>query len=135
MLYEVITNHADDTGTLPVVTNFSALPGRGVTGAVDGVGYTLGNHRLIHELGVCSDELEARIVITSYSIHYTKLYDELGAGTAIPSVRIFSHGQHCPVIRVNPTEWQVPFDNGVGLPVGALIGISEIGKLLDIQGD
>lgn len=60
---------------------------------------------------------------------------ELGAGTAIPSVRIFSHGQHCPVIRVNPTEWQVPFDNGVGLPVGALIGISEIGKLLDIQGD
>ena len=46
---------------LPAVTGFSALPGRGVAGTVDGVGYTLGNHRLIHELGVCSTELEARI--------------------------------------------------------------------------
>lgn len=48
-------------GALPAVADFSALPGRGVTGTVDGVSYTLGNHRLIHELGVCSDALEAQI--------------------------------------------------------------------------
>ncbi len=46
---------------LPEVTEFSALPGRGVRGTVDGVNYQFGNHRLIHELGVCSADLEARL--------------------------------------------------------------------------
>ncbi|WP_413738393.1 heavy metal translocating P-type ATPase [Sodalis sp. RH21] len=46
---------------LPEVTEFSALPGRGVRGTVDGVKYQFGNHRLIHELGVCSADLEARL--------------------------------------------------------------------------
>ena len=55
---------------------------------------------------------------------------ELGAGTAIPSVRIFSHSQECPVIRINPTDWQVPLDYGVGLPVGALAGITGIWNAL-----
>ena len=57
----LVAGQSDDAGTLPAVTGFSALPGRGVAGSVDGVSYTLGNHRLIHELGVCSTELEARI--------------------------------------------------------------------------
>ncbi|GAB3245120.1 heavy metal translocating P-type ATPase [Chitinimonas naiadis] len=43
------------------VGDFAALPGRGVRGVVGGVPYQLGNHRLIHELGVCSDELEAQL--------------------------------------------------------------------------
>ncbi|MBS1155811.1 MAG: ATPase, type:Heavy metal-(Cd/Co/Hg/Pb/Zn)-translocating P-type ATPase:Heavy metal [Proteobacteria bacterium] len=43
------------------VDGFTALPGRGVQGRVDGVRYQLGNHRFIHELGVCSGELEARL--------------------------------------------------------------------------
>lgn len=58
---------------------------------------------------------------------------ELGAGTAIPSVRIFSHNQHCPVIRVNPTDWHVPLNDGVGLPVGALTGIKGICKALGLR--
>ncbi|WP_413722526.1 heavy metal translocating P-type ATPase [Sodalis sp. RH24] len=45
----------------PDVADFGALPGRGVRGTVDGVQYQLGNHRLIHELGVCTPELEARL--------------------------------------------------------------------------
>ena len=60
---------------------------------------------------------------------------ELGAGTATPSVRIFSHSQECPVIRINPTDWQVPLDYGVGLPVGALTGITGICKVLGVQSD
>ncbi|WP_374140026.1 heavy metal translocating P-type ATPase [Sphingomonas sp. 32-62-10] len=43
------------------VTGFSALPGRGVEGAVGGVDYLLGNHRLIHETGICSPAIEMQI--------------------------------------------------------------------------
>jgi Cd2+/Zn2+-exporting ATPase len=57
----LVAGYSGDLAMLPAVADFSALPGRGVTGNVDGVGYTFGNHRLIHELGVCSDDLEAQI--------------------------------------------------------------------------
>ncbi|MCA3190924.1 MULTISPECIES: heavy metal translocating P-type ATPase [unclassified Cupriavidus] len=43
------------------VSDFAALPGQGVKGTVDGVAYSFGNHRLIHELGACSVPLEARL--------------------------------------------------------------------------
>lgn len=46
---------------LQVVNAFSALPGRGVQGVVDGVNYQLGNHRLIHELGACNPALEEQL--------------------------------------------------------------------------
>lgn len=44
-----------------VITHFEALPGRGTKAVIDGETYYLGSHRLIHELGVCSDDLEARL--------------------------------------------------------------------------
>ncbi len=43
------------------VADFEALVGRGVQGRVDGTAYTLGNHRLIHDRGSCSTELEAKL--------------------------------------------------------------------------
>ena len=43
------------------VQNFEALPGRGTQGLLDGKLYRLGNHRLIHAQGLCSDALEARL--------------------------------------------------------------------------
>lgn len=43
------------------VENFEAIPGRGVRGTIDDVSYSLGNHRLVEELGRCSTELEARL--------------------------------------------------------------------------
>jgi Cd2+/Zn2+-exporting ATPase len=43
------------------IDGFEALPGRGVKGHIDGREYHLGNHRLIHELGWCSDALEAKL--------------------------------------------------------------------------
>ena len=43
------------------VTDFAALPGRGVKGRVGGVNYLLGNHRLIHETGVCSPAVETQL--------------------------------------------------------------------------
>jgi Cd2+/Zn2+-exporting ATPase len=45
------------------VERFEALPGRGTKGLMDGQLYHLGNHRLIHEQGQCSDELEARLSV------------------------------------------------------------------------
>lgn len=44
------------------VVDFTALPGRGVRGSVDGVTYHLGNHRLLDELGHYTPELEQRVM-------------------------------------------------------------------------
>ena len=43
------------------VTGFAALPGRGVKGTIGGIDYLLGNHRLIHETGVCSPAIETQL--------------------------------------------------------------------------
>lgn len=43
------------------VSDFAALPGRGVRGGIGGTIYHLGNHRMVEELGACSPELEARL--------------------------------------------------------------------------
>src|SRR5690606_35833277 len=43
------------------VSDFAAIPGRGVRGTIGGVHYRLGNHRLIHELGACTPALEAQL--------------------------------------------------------------------------
>lgn len=50
-----------DNVALRNVDAFEALPGRGTKGAIDGKLFYLGNHRLIHEQGRCSDALEARL--------------------------------------------------------------------------
>ncbi|WP_354687862.1 heavy metal translocating P-type ATPase [Cupriavidus necator] len=46
---------------LSEVAEFAALPGRGVSGSIDGATYHLGNHRMLEELGRCTSELEQRI--------------------------------------------------------------------------
>lgn len=51
---------ADDIA-LYSVGELTALPGRGVKGEIDGRTYHLGNHRLVEELELCSQELEARL--------------------------------------------------------------------------
>ncbi|MRD47530.1 heavy metal translocating P-type ATPase [Caenimonas koreensis DSM 17982] len=43
------------------VESFEAHAGRGVSGTVEGKRLTLANHRLIHERGLCSAELEAQL--------------------------------------------------------------------------
>lgn len=43
------------------VTGFGAELGLGVHGSIDGHDYVLGNHRWIHERGLCSPELEAKL--------------------------------------------------------------------------
>ncbi|MFJ3053274.1 heavy metal translocating P-type ATPase [Pseudomonas nitroreducens] len=50
-----------DNIALYSVGELTALPGRGVKGEIDGRTYHLGNHRLVEELELCSQELEARL--------------------------------------------------------------------------
>jgi Cd2+/Zn2+-exporting ATPase len=47
--------------TLLEVSGFAALPGRGVKGTIGGVDYLLGNHRLLHEVGVCTPAIETQL--------------------------------------------------------------------------
>lgn len=58
---------------------------------------------------------------------------ELGAGTAVATVRAFSEGLECPLIRINPTDSDVPRAEDVGIAAGALAGISGIVAVLARQ--
>lgn len=55
---------------------------------------------------------------------------ELGAGTAIPSVRIFGEEQGFPLIRINPRESEVMRAGDVAIPMGALDGVRAIQQFL-----
>lgn len=54
--------HAAEQGTaLFEVDRFTALPGRGSHGEIDGQRYHLGNHRLLEELQLCSPAIEQQL--------------------------------------------------------------------------
>ncbi len=46
-----------------VLTDFTALPGRGIEARLDGHTLILGNHRLIEDRGLCSPEIEAHLSV------------------------------------------------------------------------
>jgi len=50
-----------DLVELLTVDAFEAIAGRGVRGVIEGRTYSLGNHRLVEELGLCSTALEQRL--------------------------------------------------------------------------
>ncbi|RZJ18072.1 MAG: heavy metal translocating P-type ATPase [Haliea sp.] len=54
---------AADTATTTEITGFKALPGRGVEGLLAGRRLLLGNHRSVHEAGLCSAALEAELAL------------------------------------------------------------------------
>lgn len=43
------------------MNEFGALAGRGVQGSINDIHYQLGNHRLVHEHGLCSTQLETQL--------------------------------------------------------------------------
>lgn len=60
---------------------------------------------------------------------YRPVVIEIGAGTAIPTVREFGERLNVPLIRINPTDAQVDRAN-VSLEIGALAAITAIAKRL-----
>lgn len=57
---------------------------------------------------------------------------EIGAGTAIPSVRIFGEQVECPIVRINPREHRVTLARDIGIAVGAREAIERIAIALDV---
>jgi hypothetical protein len=55
---------------------------------------------------------------------------ELGAGTAIASVRIFGEQAGCPLVRVNPREPEVALARDIGIALGAQDAIERIAAAL-----
>lgn len=55
--HHTLHGHEDDA----VVTEFRALTGRGASARVDGELVVVGNHRLAHDLNVCSPEVERQL--------------------------------------------------------------------------
>lgn len=51
---------------------------------------------------------------------------EIGAGTSIPSVRQFGEEIGCPLIRINPSEWQMGRKSDIAIPIGALDALLRI---------
>lgn len=60
---------------------------------------------------------------------------ELGAGTAIPTVRWFAEQSATHLVRINPTEARVASGRGVGIARGALDGLRAIERRLEAGGD
>lgn len=48
-------------GPAKKVDNFVSVPGKGVTGTIEGKAYSVGNHRFAHERGLCSPTVEAAL--------------------------------------------------------------------------
>lgn len=55
---------------------------------------------------------------------------EIGAGTGIPTVRLFGESQDCPIIRINTTEAKTSADRGVSLPMSATEAMRSIAAAL-----
>ncbi len=55
---------------------------------------------------------------------------EIGAGTAIPSVRHFGEELNCPLIRINLGESQVGLHRDIGIALGAMNALDKISQQL-----
>lgn len=55
---------------------------------------------------------------------------EVGAGLAIPSVRIFGESQDAPIIRINPADAKTSADRGVSLPMTGVVAMRGIAAAL-----
>jgi Zn2+/Cd2+-exporting ATPase len=61
-LAQAVVSCAQERGiSYPRSEGYQAFHGRGAEGEVEGHSYFVGNHRLAHELGVCSPELEEKL--------------------------------------------------------------------------
>jgi Zn2+/Cd2+-exporting ATPase len=62
-LAQAVVAHARLKGvTFQRSHNYRAYPGRGAEAEIDGHHYFVGNHRLAHELAVCSDAIERKLI-------------------------------------------------------------------------
>ncbi|WP_370649633.1 heavy metal translocating P-type ATPase [uncultured Desulfovibrio sp.] len=59
---KAIAQAATESGIQPLpVEDFTALPGQGTSGIIDGKKWFMGNHRMVESLKLCSEQLEKQI--------------------------------------------------------------------------
>ena len=59
---KAIAQAATESGVQPLpVEDFTAIPGQGTSGIIDGKKWFMGNHRMVEALKLCSDRLEKQI--------------------------------------------------------------------------
>lgn len=51
---------------------------------------------------------------------------EIGAGQSVPTVRSFGESLGCPLVRINPREWEVTRQEEVGWAIGAKEGLGQL---------
>ncbi|WP_353172595.1 heavy metal translocating P-type ATPase [Paracandidimonas soli] len=130
------------------VQDFKALSGRGVQAAIDGKTLFLGNHRLIEELGVCNDQVEALL-----STHerqgrtVTMLADETAvlavfavADAIKPSSREAIAAMHAQDIRIvmltgdnQATADAIAAQAGLDTAVGELLPEDKLARVRELQ--
>lgn len=59
---------------------------------------------------------------------------EIGAGTAIPTVRIFGEGQDAPIVRINPVDAKTEAGRGVSLSMSGIEAMRGIASTLIERG-
>lgn len=60
---QAVVEYSEKKSAKPVsVKNFNTLAGLGIEGEIEGHTYFIGNHKMAHELNVCTPELEALLV-------------------------------------------------------------------------
>ncbi|HJV28851.1 MAG TPA: Sir2 family NAD-dependent protein deacetylase [Aromatoleum sp.] len=59
---------------------------------------------------------------------------EIGAGTAVPSVRFFGERQNAPLVRINTTEAKTSSERGVSLPMTGAEAMRGIAAVLTANG-
>jgi hypothetical protein len=56
---------------------------------------------------------------------------EIGAGTAVPSIRVFGNERTARLIRINPHDHSINRQQDISIPQSALDGIDTIFEILD----
>jgi NAD-dependent SIR2 family protein deacetylase len=86
------------------------------------------NILMFDDMGWISDQSEAqRQNFDAWHKHSKKIVIiEIGAGRAVSTIRNFGESSGYQVIRINPKDHQVPPGLGIGLPYGAVDGLTRL---------
>lgn len=134
-LAEAFLRKAAETGTAcadvtPV--DFEAVHGRGIRATVKGTRYSLGNHQLVHELGVCSPGVERRLSELEEAGHTVViLADEtraLGIITVRDTIRLESRAAvaHFHRLGIRPVVLLTGDNERTARAVASELGVDEV---------
>jgi Cd2+/Zn2+-exporting ATPase len=123
-------------GPLLDVSNFEAVPGRGVKGTIDGNTYYLGNHRMVHELGICGAGVEPQLDALEKDGKTVVILSSMAAPLLIiavaDTIRATSAAAIAEITAMGVDVVMLTGDNAhTARAIGAKVGISEaFGDLL-----